>query len=48
MSLLPLRFFVFRVDLHFEILTGNYNNPRGSKGLAPRNPFEFPAYNPGS
>jgi murein DD-endopeptidase MepM/ murein hydrolase activator NlpD len=34
------------IHLHFEILTGNYNNPRGSKGLAPRNPFEFPAYNP--
>ena len=32
--------------LHFEILTGNYNNPRGSKGLNPRNPFEFPAYAP--
>ena len=36
------------IHLHFEILTGNYNNPRGSKGLDPRNPFEFPAYNPGS
>jgi murein DD-endopeptidase MepM/ murein hydrolase activator NlpD len=36
------------IHLHFEILTGNYNNPRGSKGLNPRNPFEFPAYNPGS
>ena len=36
------------IHLHYEVLTGNYNNPRGSKGLAPRNPFEFPAYNPGS
>jgi murein DD-endopeptidase MepM/ murein hydrolase activator NlpD len=36
------------IHLHFEILTGNYNNPKGSKGLNPRNPFEFPAYEPGS
>ena len=36
------------IHLHFEILTGNYNNPKGSKGLNPRNPFEFPAYSPGS
>lgn len=32
--------------LHFEILTGNYRNPRGSKGLTPQNPFLFPAYAP--
>lgn len=30
--------------LHFEILTGNYDNPNGSKGLAPHDPFSFPAY----
>jgi len=36
------------IHLHYEILTGNYNNPKGSKGLDPRNPFEFPAYSPGS
>ena len=35
------------IHLHFEILTGNYNNPKGSKGLNPRNPFEFPAYDYG-
>ena len=31
--------------LHFEILTGNYDNPQASKGLTPRDPFSFPAYN---
>lgn len=30
--------------LHFEILTGDYDNPRGSKGLTPNDPFSFPAY----
>lgn len=30
--------------LHFEILTGNYDNPLGSKGLVPQDPFSFPAY----
>ena len=30
--------------LHFEILTGNYDNPNGSKGLTPNDPFAFPAY----
>ena len=30
--------------LHYEILTGNYNNPRGSKGLAVHDPFRFPPY----
>ena len=34
------------IHLHYEILTGNYNNPKGSKGLNPRDPFEFPAYDP--
>ena len=32
------------IHIHFEILTGNYNNPQGSKGLAPRDPFSFPPY----
>ncbi len=27
------------VHLHYEILTGNYNNPNGSYGLKPHNPF---------
>lgn len=30
--------------LHFEILTGDYNNPRASKGLVVNDPFAFPAY----
>ena len=33
------------VHLHFELLTGNYDNPRASKGLTPNDPFAFPAYN---
>ncbi|HBH42963.1 hypothetical protein HY36_09745 [Hyphomonas atlantica] len=32
------------IHIHYEILTGNYNNPRGSKGLSPRDPFTFPPY----
>lgn len=32
------------IHVHFEILLGNYNNPRGSKGLTPRDPFDFPPY----
>jgi murein DD-endopeptidase MepM/ murein hydrolase activator NlpD len=28
------------VHLHYEILTGNYNNPKRSFGLQPRNPFK--------
>jgi murein DD-endopeptidase MepM/ murein hydrolase activator NlpD len=32
------------VHLHYEILTGNYHNPRGSKGLDVHDPFSFPAY----
>lgn len=30
--------------LHYEILTGDYDNPRGSKGLIAQDPFAFPAY----
>ena len=30
--------------LHYEILTGDYNNPQASKGLTPQDPFAFPAY----
>jgi len=30
--------------LHFEILTGDYDNPMASKGLTPNDPFVFPAY----
>lgn len=30
--------------LHFEILTGDYNNASGSKGLTAHDPFSFPAY----
>ncbi len=30
------------VHLHYELLLGDYNNPRGSFGLTPRSPFEFP------
>ncbi len=36
------------IHLHFELLTGDYNNPKGSKGLFPRDPFNFPAYDFGS
>jgi len=32
------------IHLHYEILTGNYHNPKGSKGLQVRDPFSFPAY----
>jgi murein DD-endopeptidase MepM/ murein hydrolase activator NlpD len=32
------------IHLHYEILTGNYYNPKGSKGLQVRDPFSFPAY----
>ena len=32
------------IHIHFEILTGDYRNPRGSKGLMPRDPFSFPPY----
>ncbi len=30
--------------LHFEVLTGDYANSRGSKGLTAHDPFTFPAY----
>lgn len=30
--------------LHYEILTGDYSNPKGSKGLTVHSPFGFPAY----
>lgn len=30
------------VHLHYELLVGDYNTPRGSFGLTPRSPFEFP------
>ncbi len=29
------------VHLHYELLLGDYANPRGSFGLTPRSPFEF-------
>lgn len=32
------------IHLHFEVLTGNYNNPRRSFGLTAHNPLSFPAY----
>jgi murein DD-endopeptidase MepM/ murein hydrolase activator NlpD len=34
------------VHLHFEILMGDYNTARGSKGLTPIDPFSLPAYQP--
>lgn len=30
------------VHLHYEVLTGDYANPKGSFGLKPVNPFSFP------
>jgi murein DD-endopeptidase MepM/ murein hydrolase activator NlpD len=35
------------IHLHYEVLTGDYNNPRGSFGLTPNSPFSFPAANRG-
>ncbi|WP_084399202.1 M23 family metallopeptidase [Henriciella aquimarina] len=32
------------IHVHFEILTGNYNTPKRSFGLTPRNPLSFPPY----
>lgn len=32
------------VHLHFEILTGNLNNPKGSFGLTPNDPLAYPAW----
>lgn len=31
------------VHLHYELLLGDYANPRGSFGLTPHSPFEYPA-----
>ncbi|GAM98405.1 peptidase M23B [alpha proteobacterium U9-1i] len=31
------------IHLHYEVLLGDYNNPRGSFGLTPHSPFEFRA-----
>jgi murein DD-endopeptidase MepM/ murein hydrolase activator NlpD len=33
------------IHLHYEVLTGDYNNPRASFGLTPNSPFSFPAAN---
>lgn len=30
------------IHLHYEVLTGQYNNPRRSFGLTPRSPFTYP------
>lgn len=32
------------IHLHYEILLGNYNNPKRSYGLEARNPLSFPAW----
>jgi len=29
------------IHLHYELLLGDYNNPRQSFGLTPRSPFDF-------
>lgn len=29
------------VNLHYELLTGDYNNPKKAYGLKPHNPFDF-------
>jgi murein DD-endopeptidase MepM/ murein hydrolase activator NlpD len=31
------------VHLHFELLLGDYSNPKGSFGLTPHSPFDYPA-----
>lgn len=31
------------VHLHYELLLGDYSNPRGSFGLTPHSPFEYPS-----
>ena len=31
------------IHLHYELLTGDYNTPRGSFGLVPADPLSFPA-----
>lgn len=32
------------LHVHYEVLTGNYRNPKRSKGLQVHDPFSFPAY----
>ncbi len=34
------------LHVHFEVLTGDYRNPKGSKGLEVHSPFSFPAWVP--
>ncbi len=31
------------IHLHYEVLTGDYNNPKASFGLTPVSPFDYPA-----
>jgi murein DD-endopeptidase MepM/ murein hydrolase activator NlpD len=31
------------LHLHYELLLGDYRNPKGSFGLVPHSPFEYPA-----
>jgi hypothetical protein len=31
------------IHLHYEVLLGDFNNPRGSFGLTPHSPFEYPS-----
>ncbi len=33
------------IHLHYEVLTGDYNNPRASFGLTPHSPFTYPSAN---
>ena len=33
------------IHLHYELLTGDYNTPKGSFGLVPADPLSFPAAN---
>jgi hypothetical protein len=30
------------MHLHYELLLGDYSNPKGSFGLEPADPFSFP------
>lgn len=34
------------LHVHYELLTGNYRNPKRSKGLDVHSPFDFPAWVP--
>ena len=36
------------IHLHFELLLGDYKNPKGSFGLEPQDPFKFPAAKSGA